>query len=161
MLLFILFLVIPLIEISLFIAVGDEIGILSTLLLCVLTAVIGASLLRQQGLKTLFTAQKQMDEGVLPLREIFDGFCLAIAGATLITPGFFTDFIGFMLLLPLIRDLLWKKLPEYFDIETRPHNSRHRAGPDSPRDRQTIDVSFERVDEDENEDDSSDRDKSP
>lgn len=111
MLLFILFLVIPLIEISLFIVVGDEIGIISTLLLCVLTAVIGATLLRQQGLRTLFTAQKQIDEGLLPLREIFDGFCLAIAGATLITPGFFTDFIGFMLLLPPMRDLLWKKSP--------------------------------------------------
>lgn len=142
MLLFVLFLVIPLVEISLFIVVGDEIGILSTLLLCVLTAVIGASLLRQQGLRTLFTAQKQIDEGLLPLREIFDGFCLAIAGATLITPGFFTDFIGFMLLLPPMRDLLWEKIPQYFDMDIKTGGAPHS------RSRQTIDVEFERVEED-------------
>jgi UPF0716 protein FxsA len=100
---FIIFLIIPLIEIALFIAVGDEIGILSTLLLCVVTAIIGGGLVRYQGLQTLFKAQNNLRTGMLPLTEIFDGFCIVIAGALLLTPGFFTDIIGFSLLVPAFR----------------------------------------------------------
>lgn len=148
MFLIILFLVIPLIEISLFIIVGDEIGMLLTLLLCVLTAVLGASLLKQQGLKTLFAAQNQISSGILPLQEIFEGFCLAIAGATLITPGFFTDFIGFMLLIPLVRVFLWRNIPQFFDITTMDSRHNNRNGNDSAYNQHTIDVEFERVEDD-------------
>ncbi len=113
--LFIIFLVIPLIEIALFVSVGEQIGMFWTLLLCVLTAMIGATLIRQQGLATLFSARQSMEHGEMPLREIFDGLCLAVAGATLITPGFFTDTIGFLLLVPAFRSGLLHVAPKFFD----------------------------------------------
>ncbi|MEM6810919.1 MAG: FxsA family protein [Pseudomonadota bacterium] len=109
---FILFITIPLLEIYLFLNVGDEIGILPTLLLCVVTAIIGGFLVKKQGLETLFKGQTNLNQGILPLKEIFDGFCIIIAGALLMTPGFFTDFIGFSLLIPFLRDFLKEKMLE-------------------------------------------------
>ena len=114
---FIIFLIIPLIEIGLFIAVGGEIGLVSTLLLCVVTAVIGAALIRHQGLETLFSARQAMDRGEIPVREMFDGLCLAVAGALLMTPGFFTDAIGFSLTIPAVRGMIFVAIPRFFDVE--------------------------------------------
>ena len=108
----IIFVLIPLAEVYVFINVGEEIGVLRTLLLCVLTAAVGGFLVRQQGLETLFKAQKNLQSGRLPLDALFDGFCLVIAGALLLTPGFVTDMAGFALLIPpfrlIIRGLLTK-----------------------------------------------------
>lgn len=101
--LFLIFIIIPLIEISLFVTLGEEIGLVSTLLLCVVTAFIGATLVRKQGLQTISKAQSRAEVGQIPLEQIFDGFCICIAGVTLITPGFFTDAIGFILLVPTVR----------------------------------------------------------
>lgn len=144
MLVFIIFLIIPLIEIALFVTIGEEIGLFSTLSLCVLTAIIGASFLKQQGLKTLLSAQQQISGGELPLQEIFNGFCLAIAGATLITPGFFTDFIGFLLLFPPARHYLWLKLPQFFDIKS------HDPSYNNDSTSSVIDVTFERMEDNDN-----------
>lgn len=102
----ILFVIIPIIEIYAFIAVGDEIGVLKTLLLCVLTAIIGGLLVRQQGMDTLQKAQISMSSGKMPLDELFNGICIVISGALLLTPGFFTNIIGFSLLFPPFRHLL-------------------------------------------------------
>ena len=98
-----LFIGIPVIEIALFISVGGEIGVLSTLILIVATAVIGTFLLKKQGLATLSRAQQRIEQGEAPLRELFDGVCLLIAGCLLLTPGFLTDSVGFLLLLPWVR----------------------------------------------------------
>ncbi len=100
------FILVPLIEIGLFIEVGGWIGLWPTLGLIILTAVIGTALLRQQGLATLRRAQSQMDAGQVPAKELFDGACLLFGGLLLLTPGFFTDAIGFLLLMPPVRDLL-------------------------------------------------------
>jgi UPF0716 protein FxsA len=146
MLFFIIFLIIPLIEISLFISIGQELGVTTTLLLTVFTAIVGSFILRKQGIITFFEAQKSFQDGSLPFRALFDGFCLVISGATLITPGFFTDFIGFCLLIPPLRTLLWDNLPRFFDIETYSGTEDPFS---RPKDRPTIiDVEFERVDED-------------
>ena len=148
--LFIIFIVIPLIEIALFVTVGERIGIFATLFLCLVTAMIGAALIRQQGLATLFSARRAMEQGEMPLREIFDGFCLAIAGASLITPGFFTDTIGFLLLIPAVRSWLLHILPRFFDVEAvgMSASQTRRA-----RDPYVIDAEFEVLDdEDENSD---------
>ncbi|UTF60031.1 FxsA family protein [Gilvimarinus sp. DA14] len=99
----VLFIVIPLIEIALFIQVGDEIGVLATVGLIILTAVIGVALLRWQGVATLLRARSRMASGELPAREMIEGVMLAIAGAFLLTPGFFTDTLGFLLLIPMSR----------------------------------------------------------
>jgi UPF0716 protein FxsA len=100
------FLAVPIIEIYLLIQVGQVIGAGWTVLLVVLTAVIGVWLLRIQGLSTLTRAQRKLQENELPAREIVEGMALVVAGAFLLTPGFFTDTIGFLLLLPPTRIFL-------------------------------------------------------
>ena len=100
------FIGLPLIEIWVFIEVGGEIGALTTVGICVLTALIGTVMIRAQGIATLMRARGQMEQGTLPARELFDGLCLIIAGAFLLTPGFVTDTLGFLLLIPAFREIL-------------------------------------------------------
>ena len=83
-----LFIAVPIVEISVFIQVGDVIGLWPTIAIVILTALMGTAMLRQQGLSTLMRAQSAMNEGRLPATELFDGLCLVIAGAFLLTPGF-------------------------------------------------------------------------
>ena len=98
-----LFLAIPIIEIYLLIQVGQVIGAGWTILAVVATAVIGVWLLRIQGLSTLMRAQQKMQTGELPAHEMLEGIGLIVAGALLLTPGFFTDAVGFLLLFPPTR----------------------------------------------------------
>lgn len=98
-----LFLVVPIVEIYLLIQVGSVIGAFPTILLVVATAVIGAFLLRQQGLSTLARFQNNMANGTLPAKEMMEGVLLIVGGALLMTPGFFTDTIGFLCLIPFTR----------------------------------------------------------
>lgn len=102
-LLFILFLTIPLIEIYLLIQVGEVIGAGWTIFAVVATAVIGAALLRLQGLATLYEAQRKMAHGELPATALIEGVMLLLSGALLLTPGFFTDTLGFLVLIPPLR----------------------------------------------------------
>jgi len=101
--LFVLFLVIPLVEIYFLIQVGQVIGAGWTIFLVVATAVIGAFLLRLQGFQTLQRAQSVMAKAQIPAMEMMEGLCLLVSGALLLTPGFFTDTLGFLLLLPPLR----------------------------------------------------------
>ena len=103
---FLLFLFVPALEIYLLIQVGSVIGALWTVLLVILTAIIGASQVQRQGLQTVSRIQSQLHSGGMPAVEIAEGFCLFMAGALLITPGFFTDSIGFALLVPPLRRFL-------------------------------------------------------
>ncbi len=127
----ILFVLIPLAEVYAFINVGAEIGVLKTLLLCVLTAAIGGFIVRQQGLETLFKAQNNMRTGKLPINDLFDGFCIVVAGALLLTPGFVTDIMGFSLLFPPFRVLLRQTLVRYGKFKTQ--NITPNRSPHSPR----------------------------
>ena len=102
----VLFLVIPIIEIYFLIKVGEVIGALPTIILVVLTAVIGAGLLRQQGLSTLARLQQNMSQGKIPAQEMVEAVLLAVGGALLMTPGFVTDTIGFLCLLPFSRQFI-------------------------------------------------------
>lgn len=99
---------VPLLEIALFIRVGGWIGLAPTLALIVLTAFVGAWMLRQQGIGVLMRAQRQLAEGSLPVMEVFEGLCLVIGGALLLTPGFFTDALGVLLLVPAVRRALYR-----------------------------------------------------
>jgi len=117
--LLIAFIAVPLIEIGVFIQVGGLIGLWPTLAVVVLTAVIGTGLLRQQGLATLARARSHMDQGVLPARELFDGLCLLFAGALLLTPGFVTDAVGFLLFVPPLRDALRVTLARHFQASSQ------------------------------------------
>ena len=109
-LLLLIFIVVPIVEIGLFIEIGGRIGLWPTLALVVLTAVLGTTLLRQQGLSTLRQAQVSIERGSMPLKELFDGACLLFAGALLLTPGFLTDAAGALLLIPALRGLLRRTL---------------------------------------------------
>ncbi len=111
------FIGVPLLEIAVFIQVGGLIGLWPTLALVVLTAVLGTWQLRAQGLATLMRARGQVERGVLPARELFDGACLLVAGALLLTPGFVTDAAGFLLFVAPIRDMLRRLLAHR--VETR------------------------------------------
>lgn len=95
-----LFVVMPILEMVVLIKVGTVIGALSTVGLVLLTAVIGAALLKQQGLATLTRANQRLNSGELPAQEVAEGLILAVGGALLLTPGFITDTIGFLCLIP-------------------------------------------------------------
>jgi len=95
---------VPLVEIAVFIQVGGWIGLWPTLAVILLTAFAGAGLIRAQGIGVLMRARRTIAQGEAPLREMFDGVCLIVAGAFLLTPGFVTDAAGFLLLLPPFRD---------------------------------------------------------
>lgn len=97
------FLIIPIVEIYLLIQVGSLIGALSTIGLVVLTAVLGAAMLRGQGLQTYLRFHQSLSEGRYPATEMLEGVALLIGGALLLTPGFFTDLIGFVCLVPFTR----------------------------------------------------------
>ncbi|MEN8170742.1 MAG: FxsA family protein [Pseudomonadota bacterium] len=104
--LFILFLSVPLLEIYLLIQVGGIIGAWPTVFLVVFTAVLGAVLLRHQGLFTLNKVQTAMARGEIPTLAMLEGVVLILCGALLLTPGFFTDALGFLGLVPPLRQAL-------------------------------------------------------
>jgi len=94
---------VPLAELYLLIEVGSGIGGIATILLCLLTAAIGGILVRIQGIQTLFRASELMTRGEPPAEQMFHGIMIAAAGLLLFLPGFITDAVGFLLLIPAIR----------------------------------------------------------
>lgn len=102
-LLFIVFILVPLAEIYLLLQVSGVIGAPWTIFFVVFTAVVGAGLVRAQGLSTLLKAQSALGQGELPAVEMMEGLAIFIAGALLLTPGFFTDGVGFACLIPPVR----------------------------------------------------------
>ena len=97
---------IPIIEILLFIKIGENIGAINTILLIIFTAIIGVYFARIQGVKTIKSGFINIYQNKLPIYEILSGASIAIAAVLLIIPGFFTDTIGFFLLIPITRKLL-------------------------------------------------------
>ena len=116
---FLIFILIPIIEISIFITVGSNIGILNTIAIILLTALLGIFLVRRRGLNLLFNARQNLSEGVMPTDEIKGGIFLLISGLLLITPGFFTDCIGFAVFLKPVQDFITLKAKSYFTSRTR------------------------------------------
>lgn len=147
--LFATFLAVPLIEIALFIAVGSRIGIVPTLLLCVVSAVLGAVIVRHQGLQTIARLQERLKLGEMPTLELAEGAAILAAGILLITPGFFTDAIGFTLLFPPARRWIIDWLGRRFSGEVQTYYSRRKGDPHAgqPRGPTIIDVEAEEVDE--------------
>ena len=103
---FLAFVLVPIIEIAVFIKVGGLIGILPTLALVIGIAIFGTWLLRQQGLQTFNKAQTALSRGEMPVGEMMDGFFLVLAALLMVTPGLLTDAIGFLLLVPAVRTML-------------------------------------------------------
>ncbi|MEC7413900.1 MAG: FxsA family protein [Pseudomonadota bacterium] len=105
-----LFFLTPIVEMYLLIEVAGYIDAWPTIALVMLTAVVGVALLKRQGVATLTRGVQRMQQGQMPATEMAEGILLAVAGALLITPGFVTDFVGFMLLFPPSRIVIAKSL---------------------------------------------------
>ncbi|MEO0367609.1 MAG: FxsA family protein [Pseudomonadota bacterium] len=108
--LLILFIALPVLEIAVLLKVGGSIGGFNTIAFVIFTAIVGAYLVRQQGVSTIARVQAETNAGRLPAKEMAEGVLLLIAGAVLLTPGFITDAIGFSLLVPAVRSSLIKSL---------------------------------------------------
>lgn len=113
---FLLFIIIPIIEITLLINVGQMIGIVYTIGLVLLSAFIGVNMLRIQSLSTLMKAQERMNQGEIPGKEMAEGIVLAVGGALLVTPGFVTDVVGFCCLIPWTRVAIVHFLSQRFHV---------------------------------------------
>jgi UPF0716 protein FxsA len=104
--LFLLFLVVPIVEIALFFYVGSAIGVWPTMALVVITAVLGSMLVSRQGRGTWIRLQREIATGQPPTATLVHGAMILVAGALLLTPGFLTDTVGFILLIPGAREAL-------------------------------------------------------
>ena len=104
---FIFFIALPALEIFLFIKIGGQIGALNTVALIFLTAIIGVYFAKLQGVQTLKSGMVNLYQNKMPIYEIMSGASIAIAALLLIIPGFFTDLIGFLLLIPFTRRIIF------------------------------------------------------
>lgn len=125
--LFLAFLMIPLIEIALFIQIGGAIGLIPTLAIVVLTAILGTYLVRNQGLLAMSQIRSSFNELNDPTEPIVHGAMILFSGALLLTPGFFTDAIGFALLVPQVRSAAFHWLRKRVNVQSfgTPHAQQH------------------------------------
>ena len=164
-----LFIAMPIVEIALLLRVGEAFGWLPTLLIVIVTAVIGSAMLRQQGLATLNTARQRMDSGELPAQQLLEGVLIMIGGVLLLTPGLVTDACGFICLIPFTRQWLAARISARAIVgfggagatvdggpekQFRGRTSGVERGPVNPSSRQgsnsgdIIDGDFKRIDDD-------------
>ncbi|MFZ1988201.1 MAG: FxsA family protein [Alphaproteobacteria bacterium] len=145
-----IFFAVPLIEVALFISVGGAIGVVPTILLCIASAVLGAIIVRHQGLQTLGRLQERLRQGELPTTELAEGAAILAAGLLLITPGFFTDTVGFVLLIPPARRRIIDWLGRHFSSEAQRFYARSRNSPyaENRQGPVVIDLVAEEVDDD-------------
>ncbi len=113
--LLLLFLIIPVVELILLIKIGTVIGTLNTILLVISTAFIGAYLVKTEGLNVMQRFQSNLNHGVFPAEEIFDGAMILVAGALLVTPGILTDIVGFVLVIPPTRAVIKKFIRKFVE----------------------------------------------
>ncbi|ADU31465.1 FxsA family protein [Evansella cellulosilytica] len=119
---FLLIIIVPALEIWVLILSGNMIGVIPTILLIILTGVLGAALAKREGLNAIRTAQMQASQGMVPSSVLLDGICILVGAVVLLTPGFITDAIGFFLLLPLTRGVFKGFLQKMFQRMIRSGN---------------------------------------
>ncbi len=136
-LLFLLFALVPLVEIAFFVVIGGAIGLWPTLLGVLLTALLGAWLVRTQGLSLVNEIRQTMSAGRLPARAMADTMMVGLAGLLLLTPGYFTDLLGILLLIPPVRTLIYRAAASRM---SRYAVTVPRADPRRPPDDGTIDL---------------------
>ena len=120
-----IFVLIPIIEISLFIEIGSIIGSFYTVMLIFLTAIVGVFFVRQQGISTFQKLASQLQKFETPVQTMFEGLVILIAGILLITPGFFTDALGFLGLIPVSRIIFIKLVASYILSRYGNQNNQH------------------------------------
>lgn len=144
--LFLLLVTVPIIEIALFLEVGGWLGTWPTIGIVVLTALLGSMLLRQQGLKALGNIQGRLLAGNDPGQMLADGAMILVAGVLLLTPGFFTDAVGFLLLIPGVRTTLFKWGRRNIKLNVHTAHANTQAPPGwTPPGGQTVDGDFEDI----------------
>lgn len=139
--LFLVLVVVPIIEIGLFVQLGGFIGLWPTLAIVVATALLGSFLLRQQGLSTLEELRRAAETGQNPAGPMAHGALILAAGLLLLTPGFFTDGIGFLLMVPLVRTLVIRWIATRAQMRFYASAANSQTAPD------IIDAEFEVVDD--------------
>ncbi len=146
--LFAIFVLLPLIEISLFITIGGWLTLWPTLAIVLGTAMLGTWLIRRQGAMTMLELRRALSEMRDPSRPLADGAMILLAGALLVTPGFLTDTIGLLLLVPAVRHRVFGLLRRHFRIRTvvGGRDWPGEAEPPHRRDGDTIDGEYEEVD---------------
>lgn len=112
--LFVVFVVMPIVEILVLLEVSEHIGGWTTIGIIVFTAVVGSHLVKQQGLQTFQSAQIKLQQGHMPETELLEGFLILVAGILLVTPGFVTDFFGLLCLIPVTRHIIAKAVVKSF-----------------------------------------------
>ncbi|MCA0940262.1 FxsA family protein [Yangia mangrovi] len=127
--LFLAFVAVPLIEITLFIQVGGLIGLWPTLLIVVMTAILGTALVRREGLRALSDLQSSFSQLQDPTRPLAHGAMILFSGALLLTPGFFTDACGFALLIPAVRDAAMRFVSSRIKVQRFEMGGRSQTGP--------------------------------
>ena len=128
-----LLLVVPILEISLFVVLGGKIGAIWTIALVLFTAILGSILLRIEGFRTFTAIRDKMNAGQMPGEELAKGVMILIAGVLLLTPGFLTDSIGFALFVPFVRQLIWQGLASRF-TSAQFGGTQFNDGPHAPHD---------------------------
>ena len=142
--LFALFLAVPLIEIALFIQVGGLIGLWPTLGIVILTAVVGTYLVRSQGALAMAQLRQSFNELRDPAEPLAHGAMILFSGALLLTPGFFTDAVGLLLLVPAVRTAIYGHLRSRVTVQNFQYGEAPRERPTTPRD-SVIDGEYEDV----------------
>ena len=150
MLLFLLFIGIPLLEITLFIQVGGAIGLWWTLAIVIATAVLGAWMVKSQGAQAMMNLRTSFSSLQDPTENLAHGAMILFSGALLLTPGFFTDFVGFALLSPAVRSYVYRYLRARVNVQS------FQMGPNGPQPQRPpgdhiIDGEFETVEPDNSE----------
>ena len=110
---------IPIVEIYLFIKIGSQIGAINTIILIFVTAIIGIYYAKYEGLNTLRSGMSQIIKNQIPAHELISGAAIAFAAILLIIPGFATDLIGFLLIMPLTRKLIFGKFNQKFEKKNK------------------------------------------
>lgn len=142
--LFLILVLLPILEIALFILVGGAIGVLPTIALVVLAAAVGMALVRREGFQALTRLQASIDRGEDPRGQIAHAAMVMLAGVLLIIPGFFTDAVGLLLLIPPVRDFLIRKGASRATVRATAF-VRTRSAPPGPA--EVIDADYEIVEE--------------
>lgn len=127
--LFAVFMIVPLVEIAFFVVIGNTIGLWPTLAGVLVTAVAGSLILRWQGLQLLNEIRSSMGQGRLPARALADAMMVATAGVLLLTPGYFSDLIGILLLIPPVRTLIYRFLASRVQVVATTTTQSYGFGP--------------------------------
>ncbi|MCW8093236.1 FxsA family protein [Alteromonas sp. ASW11-130] len=137
--LFLLFAIMPIIEIAVLVQVGDVIGGWNTIALVLISAFVGAYFVRREGVNTLKTAQQKMQSNQIPGQEMLEGLMLVVAGVLLVTPGFITDTFGLLLVLPPSRKFFAQKLKKHLSMQVVTgasfHSHEHYKASSHPQDK--------------------------